>query len=377
MDSPFEYTNYVTGNTFIGRNKEMAIMCDTIKNKGNILLYGPARIGKRSLIYNSINKLKQEAYQHSFIEMNLFNIRCIEAFMLKYTNIIFSHFATSPMDWSNLLNRYIPSAPYVFDEEDKTNTKLAYTTKDLLTDDQVIELLNLPEEIAQETGKHIVIYFEQFQDILLFDDPDRIFKIFEKTWQKHKNVSYIITGERKNAMDYIFEHHKYFYRLAEKIDLKPVDEKIFADFIVKSFLKGGKVIKQEQAAQIYNMVQGDPWYTQHLASICYKMTQGYMNDKVLPEALKALINLHDFMFHAVAFSLSKHQLRFLKAVLEGVTHFSSADILDKYNLNSSANVNRLKEALTKKEIITFNEFKEAIFIDPLLKLWFANYFFVK
>ena len=108
MDSPFEYTNYVTGNTFIGRNKEMAIMCDTIKSKGNILLYGPARIGKRSLIYNSINKLKQEAYQHSFIEMNLFNIRCIEAFMLKYTNIIFSHFATSPMDWSNLLNRYIP-----------------------------------------------------------------------------------------------------------------------------------------------------------------------------------------------------------------------------------------------------------------------------
>ena len=79
----------------------------------------------------------------------------------------------------------------------------------------------------------------------------------------------------------------------------------------------------------------------------------------------------------MAYGLSKHQLRFIKAVLEGVTHFSSADILDKYNLNSSANVNRLKEALTKKEIITFNEYKEAVFIDPLLKLWFANYFFVK
>ena len=26
MDSPFEYTNYVTGNTFIGRNKEMAVI---------------------------------------------------------------------------------------------------------------------------------------------------------------------------------------------------------------------------------------------------------------------------------------------------------------------------------------------------------------
>lgn len=377
MDSPFEYTNYVTGPAFIGRSKELAFFCDTIKKRGNILIYGPARIGKRSLIYNSIGKLRQDGYQHTLLEMNLFNIRCIEAFMLKYTNIIFSKFATSPMDWNNLLKRYIPSAPYIFDEEDKSSTKFAYTTKDLLTDEQIIELLNMPQELAKDTGKHLVIYIEQFQDILLFDDPHRIFKIFEKVWQGHSNVSYIITGERKNAMDDIFEHQKYFYRLAEKIELNPIDEKIFADYIVKGFLKGGKVIKPAQAAQIYNTVQGDPWYAQHLASICYKMTQGYMGDKVLPDALKALINLHDFMFHAVAYGLSKHQLRFIKAVLEGVTRFSSADILDKYNLNSSANVNRLKEALTKKEIITFNENKEAVFIDPLLKLWFTNYFFIK
>ena len=377
MDSPFEYTNYVTGSTFIGRNREVAFFCDTIKRKGNILIYGPARIGKRSLIYNSIAKLRQEGYQHVLLEMNLFNIRCIEAFMLKYTNIVFSKFASSPMDWSNLMKRYIPSAPYIFDDQTNGNTRLVYTTKDLLTDEQIIELLNMPQELAVDTGRHIIIYIEQFQDILLFDDPQRIFKIFEKVWQEHHNVSYIITGERQNAMDEIFEHHKYFYRFAEKIEMNPIDGKIFADFIVKSFLKGGKVIKPAQAMQIYNTVQGDPWYAQHLASICYKMTQGYMGDKVLPEALKALINLHDFMFHSVAYGLSKHQLRFIKAVLEGVTHFSSADILDKYNLNSSANVNRLKEALTKKEIITFNEYKEAVFIDPLLKLWFANYFFVK
>ncbi len=377
MDSPFEYTNYVTGPAFIGRSKELAFFCDTIKRKGNILNYGPARIGKRSLVYNAFNKLKQDSYRHSKLEMNLFNIRCIEAFMLKYTNIIFSHFANSPMEWSNMMKKYIPSASFFFDEEDKRDAKFAYQTKHLLTNDQIIELLNLPERIAADTGKHIVIYFEQFQDILLFDDPERIFKIFEKTWQQHKNISYIITGERKNAMDHIFEHHKYFYRFAEKIELNPIDPKIFSEFIVKSFLKGGKVIKPEQAAQIYDTVQGDPWYAQHLASICYKMTQGYMSDKVLPEATKALINLHDFMFHSVAYGLSKHQLRFIKAVIEGVTHFSSADILDKYNLNSSANVNRLKEALTKKEIITFNEYKEAVFIDPLLKLWFTNYFFVK
>ncbi len=377
MDSPFDYTNYVTGATFIGRNKEVAIFCDTIKSRENVLLYGQARIGKRSLVYNALNKLKQESYNYRLLQMNLFNIRCIEAFMLKYTNTIFSHFAISPMEWNNMLKKYIPSAPYIFDEEEKKSTKFIYTTKDLLTNKQIEELLNLPQRLAHDYNAHIVIYFEQFQDILLFDDSHRIFSIFEKIWKTHTDVSYIITGERKNAMDQIFEHDKYFYRFARKIELHPINTEVFANFIVKSFLKGGKVIKQEQAEKLYNLVQGDPWYAQHLAAICYKMTQGYMTDKILDEALKALINLHEFMFHSVAYGLSKHQLRFIKAVLEGVTRFSSADILDKYNLNSSANVNRLKEALTKKEIITFNEHREAIFIDPLLKLWFTKYFFVK
>ncbi len=377
MDSPFEYTNIVTGPTFIGRNKEVSLFGDTIKRKENLLLYGQARIGKRSLVHNALNKLKQESYNYRLLQMNLFNIRCIEAFMLKYTNTIFTHFAHSPMEWNNMLKKYAPSAPYIFDDNNKEGTKFIYSSKDLLTNSQIEELLNLPQRLACDYNAHIVIYFEQFQDILLFDDSHRIFNIFEKVWKSHGNISYIITGERKNAMDQIFEHDKYFYLFATKIELKPIDTEIFASFIVKSFLKGGKVIKQDQAEKLYNLVQGDPWYAQHLAAICYKMTQGYMTDKILEDALKALINLHEFMFHSVAFSLSKHQLRFIKAVLEGVTRFSSADILDKYNLNSSANVNRLKEALTKKEIITFNRHKEAIFIDPLLKLWFTNYFFVK
>ena len=178
-------------------------------------------------------------------------------------------------------------------------------------------------------------------------------------------------------MDEIFEKQKYFYRLAEKIELPPINRKVFADYIVKGFLKGGKVIQTEQAETIYDIVEGDPWYTQHLADICYDMTQGYMSDKIIPQALQSLINLHDFLFHSIAYGLSKHQLRFIKALLEGVTKFSSADILDKYNLNSSANVNRIKEALAKKEILTVNEKKEMVFIDPLFKWWFTKYFFTK
>ncbi len=376
MESPFFYTDIVTGPAFIGRSAEVATICDLIKSKKNILIYGPARIGKRSLIQNSLNKLSQESYRYTLFKVNLFNIRCIEAFMLRYTNILFSYFATSPMEWSNLLKKYLPQAPYGLNEI-SSKPQLTYTSKELLTNEQIVELINLPDRLAKESQTNIIIYFEQFQDIHLFDDAHRFFKIFEKCMQEHNRTSYIITGERKNAMDEIFEKQKYFYRLTEKIELAPINRKVFADFIVKGFLKGGKIIQPEQAETIYDIVEGDPWYTQHLADICYDMTQGYMSDQIIPKALQSLINLHDFLFHSIAYGLSKHQLRFIKALLEGVTKFSSADILDKYNLNSSANVNRIKEALAKKEILTINEKREMVFIDPLFKWWFTKYFFTK
>ncbi|MEF9986005.1 MAG: hypothetical protein RSC28_03730 [Bacteroidales bacterium] len=377
MESPFEYNKFVTGSNFIGRTKEVGILCNLLKERSNILIYSQARTGKKSLVCNSLDKLKQESYHFTMCNINLFNIRCIEAMMLKYTNEIFTCFSSSATEWNMLLKKYAPSAPYVIDEMSHSKPKFTYSEKELLSDSQIEEIIKLPEYLANENNTHIIMYVEQFQDILLFDDPHRVFNLLEKGWKQHLKVNYIITGERYNAMCEIFEEKKYFYHFAEQIKIVPIDEKIFTDYIVKGFLKAGKVVQPDLALSIYGTVGGDPWYVQHLASICFDMTRGYLNDTIVEQAVWCLINLHDYQFHSIVYGLSKHQLRFIKAILEGVTKFSSADILDKYKLNSSANVNRLKDALTKKEIITFDDKKEAVFMDPLLKLWFQKYFFVK
>ena len=374
MDSPFEYNRYVSGAQFIGRNKEVAYLCRLLREHKNVLIYGPAKIGKKSLVYNSMELLRHDHKDITFCDINLFNIRCIEAFMLRYTNEIVSHFAASETEWNAIMHRYIPSAPYMMDQS-SLQPQFTYTTKDLLTDAQIEQILRLPDKLAHEYGTHVIFYFRQFQDILLFDNPHRIFLLLEKVWKTHTSTSFIITGDRFNAMEEIFHEKKYFYHFAHHMELAPIEEKVFVEYIVKGFQKAGKVIHPDQASTIYNLVEGDPWYTQHLASICFNLTKGFVNEGIIKQASEQLINLHDFEFHSIVYSLSKYQVRMIKAALEGITKFTSADVLDKYRLNSSANVSRLKEALTKKEIITFNEKKPATFLDPLFKLWFTNYFF--
>ena len=73
---------------------------------------------------------------------------------------------------------------------------------------------------------------------------------------------------------------------------------------------------------------------------------------------------------------SRHyQLYFLKAVFDGITKVSSSDVIERYRLNSSANVHRIKEALTKKEVISIDAQDTPTIIDPIFRLWLERFYF--
>ena len=97
------------------------------------------------------------------------------------------------------------------------------------------------------------------------------------------------------------------------------------------------------------------WYINHFAAICDSLSKGYIIEATLMEALDMLISIHEPRFVAIMEGLTTYQASLLKAILEGHQKFSSAEVINRYCLNSSANVKRLKEALCKKEIITFEE----------------------
>ena len=75
------------------------------------------------------------------------------------------------------------------------------------------------------------------------------------------------------------------------------------------------------------------------------------------------------------YSLTVYQINMLKAILDGVVKFSATEVIEKYGFNSSANVRRVKDALCKKEIVTFNERDEALVLDPLFEHWLRKYYF--
>lgn len=179
-------------------------------------------------------------------------------------------------------------------------------------------------------------------------------------------------------MEDIFIKRHFFYRRATRLKLGKVDEREIVEHIIKGFLASGKVIDRDLISGACRLFKCNLFYVNHFTSICDSLSKGYIMEPVLLEALATVIAINRGRFVAMMNDLTTFQVSLLKAVIDGYTKFSTAEVIRKYSLNSSANVRRLKDALMKKEILSFvGEDGRPVILDPLFEYWLRNYYFSK
>ena len=247
-------------------------------------------------------------------------------------------------------------------------------------DNDVTMMTRLPQRIAEEKGMPFYIMFTDFQNVMNAEDYEDIFKCMEKVFAEkdktEKNQAvFVFAGSMVNAMKHIFAEKKYFYRQVNHLPLQPVDDRDVIEHIIRGFRSGGKVIERDLALGACKLFRSEMWYLNQFFSICDSMSKGYINEAILMDALNAVLAVHEPRFKVLVNDLTDHQLSLLRAVLDGVVKFSASDVIEKYRLNSSANVRRVKDALRKKEIITFNDKDEPVILDPLFEYWVSKYYF--
>src|SRR5574344_1044392 len=79
-----------------------------------------------------------------------------------------------------------------------------------------LQLLMREKILPQIYNVRLIMYLKQFQDITLFERPAKVFQLLEKCMAKHKMSSYIILGDKRNAMDEIFVKRGYFRKLERR-----------------------------------------------------------------------------------------------------------------------------------------------------------------
>jgi hypothetical protein len=118
-------------------------------------------------------------------------------------------------------------------------------------------------------------------------------------------------------------------------------------------------------------MENHPYFVQQFAYNVWNATKKNCTEHDLNSSLDELLTQHSILFQREVDSLTNPQINFLKALCSNVKQFSAAETLRNFQLGTSANVNRIKESLVKKEVIDITP-HNIEFIDPLFKVWFST-----
>ncbi|MGN0190019.1 MAG: ATP-binding protein [Candidatus Cryptobacteroides sp.] len=375
MDDSFIFDSHVSGKHFIGREQDSNSLANLVAAHENVCIYDAPKTGKTSLIRKALTSLGTSGRRFVVPELDMTGFRSLEQFLTGYVSAILSKTASSPSEYEDIIGRFLPGSAISFDLQEYENTGTGIVCRSGVAEEEAEAVLEFPYVLSKSAGTDMCFVIDEFQNILELPGAERLLKKMEmisQTMRPESPFCHIFCGSGVNAMKWIFAYRKFFFRDIVNLPLSQVSEQDVIGHIVGGFRPSGKVIEKELIHRPYVLFRGNMWYLNMMAFFCGARAIGYINDRIITDAIESVISINTPRFRSIVDSLTGFQLSFLKAVLRGETRFSTLEVIQKYALNSSANVKRVKEALMKKEIITLNDRDEVQVIDPLFEFWFRR-----
>lgn len=377
MEGAFIYSTPVIAKNFIGRKNEVTVTANLLGQCENIVMYEPPKTGKHSVLNQALYNMKGTAGQFSLCEFSLMNIRTTADFVTGLGGQIIRSVFSTPGEYASAVENCLSGTHLVFDPEAYSSCGSILSLNWDIDMEDVRAVLNLPYAITAGRDVKLYIVIDEFQNILKTEDGDSLCRLFEEVVKlaPKGRCAFVLIGSEVNAMKYIFEQRGYFRRMVNRIALEEIDAKEAIDFTVRGFLTSGKVVDRDLMLGACKLFKSNLWYINHFCAISDSLSRGYIMEPVLDEALGILVAIHEPRFKAIMNDLTTFQICMLRAIIDGHTRFSSAEVIQRYNLNSSANVRRLKDALCRKEIITFDDKDNPVILDPLFEYWVTKSYF--
>lgn len=365
---PFTFGVATSGDNFTDRVKETERLLLNFKYGVNTVLISPRRWGKTSLVQKVCSLAQSD--QLKVVYFDIFSCRSDRDFYDLFASAVLKQTSSKWEEWvenaRTFLSRITPRITLGPDPMADFSVSFEMNPKS----NDIDEVLQLPEKIAQKKGCSIVVCVDEFQQIAEFRDSKTFQKRLRSVWQLQKSVSYCLFGSKKHLMNDLFEKKSYpFYKFGDTIYLSKIGTRDWIDYICQRFDTTGKHISEDLAKKICLRADNHSSYVQQLAWLVWIHTEETATEQDLEAAYQDIIDQNTPLFEKQTESLSPYQMNFLRAVTDGIhSEFSSQEIIQKYQLGSSANVSIVKRALIKKELIEIEK-REVVIPDPIMEVW--------
>ncbi len=333
-----------------------------------MVLYGPRRFGKTSLILDIAKEEEKESAV--FILIDVYNI-------------------TSHWDFlQQLLRSLRPKQTWFKKLKDKVlGTKLIPTADvdpvgqisfslhpDFRSEKDVKELIQDTFASFNDLDAKVIIAIDEFQKIFQLNDSGWLATTMRTQMQGLKNCVFLFSGSQKSVLaDMLNNQNSPFYKSCMILDMpNPGDD--FTDWIISRFKKAGIKCAGQPINELRKLVYDTPNYIQQA---CYHISSQNVEKVDLAEirsALRTIVSQSAFSFESLHNSLTLFQQRALRLCANEEKALFSKEFIDKYQIPSAPTLATSIKSLKLRGLLdpTPNP-GQVKFEDPLFKLWIKSF----
>ncbi len=354
MKNPFAYSNYVTGESFCNRKKELSELLRYIKGSQNVLLYSHRRYGKSSLIRQLFCDIKEKNFNIGAMHIELYGTISEKDFITRTfqgLNQLESNFEKLLKSVSSALKNIKLNLSI----DSSTGGTLVSPSFEAINEKIMLEeLMNILSKYSQK--RKLVIAFDEFQEVANYTEEG-----FEKRLrsfiQQHSNICYLFSGSQQHLITEMFNsNNRAFYKLAESFPLGKIETKNYIPWVQNLFSRKNVHLPAELIEEIVAKFENHPMYIQNFLFHLWEepAKKGFSPD-IINQVENAIVEKRSLEHTILWETLSINQKKTLKLILlnNGANLFN-ADSLKSVSLKTGSLVTKALSSLIKKEIIVKN-----------------------
>ena len=220
--------------------------------------------------------------------------------------------------------------------------------------DATIEhLLELPQTVAHERQRRVVLVFDEFQEVLDLDPT--LPSLMRSVFQHQGEVAHVFLGSRQHLLRRVFaDRHQPLYRLARPMTLGPIEQAAFAPFIRERFAAGHAQITHDGLEAQLTLTGGHPNDTQELGHFAWVRAVAERRPATrdtIERALADVVSAESARFVVVWESLSPLQRRALGAVAQDGARLYASEVRQRFQLGDPSGLQKALQRLGEVELI--------------------------
>lgn len=334
---PVYFTTKVADEaSFCNRVEEQHAILRSIQKNQHLVVIAPRRYGKTSLV---VNALQNSSIQ--FARVDLFCViyedeicRKVAKGVSELTRQLTAFSAKS----LQLIGRCFKLASIAIKAGDiEIKADLDKTTTDPTA--HLTDLLEGLEKLAKKHKKPIVLFFDEFQDVLKTESSNKIQAAIRAVAQHSHYVTYVFSGSSRILLNKIFDDKKQpLYMLCKKMALERIAPEHFAKHISDAFYKKWKKkIGAELIDLILETTQSHSYYVNVLCDKLWEKT-AFPTIESIHKAWQDTVDENKGKIIADLEPLNTNRLKVLTtiALLGAVKEPNSKHFLDKVKLPLSS-----------------------------------------